>query len=216
MKIIGIYKIVNKTNGKYYVGSSNNVWSRINYHHKKLLREGNHWNIHLQNAWNKCGEQAFDFLIIEEFDFPKSYVEIWKEEQKWLDIARMEQNKCYNKSFTAGGVDFTPEVRHKMSVAAKRWISENGHPNLGKHPSEDTLRKQSESHKGKKLSSSAKEKISGENSVAHRQSVKQAKQNWWKQLKNDPEAYSLFCKSRGEKSKKARLLYAKNYEIISD
>jgi len=216
MKINGIYKIVNRANGKYYIGCSNNVWRRIEYYHKKLLRSGNHWNAHLQNAWNKYGEFSFDFIVVMEFLPPKNYTELWKEEQKWLDIAKIDPKKCYNKSFIAGGVDFTPEVREKMSIATKLWISKRGHPLLGTHPSFKTLKKLSNAQKGLKRSEAAKEKIRGNHSVAHRPEVKKAKQDWWNELRKNPEKYAIFCKSRGEKSRKAKLLYAKNYEIISD
>jgi group I intron endonuclease len=216
MKVIGIYKIINRINNKYYVGSSNNILYRIEYRHKRALRENRHWNLHLQRAWNKYGEKMFDFIIIERFQSPKSYVELWQEEQKWLNIAKTEQDNCYNQSFIAGGIDFTPEVRHKMSIATKCRLKRDGHPLLGKHPSKKTLKKLSESHKGLKMSESAKRKISGINSVAHRPDVKKAKQNWWKILRNDSQKYVAFCKSRGEKSRKAKLLYGKNYEIIGD
>lgn len=218
MKVVGIYKIVNRVNGKYYVGSSNNIWKRVEYQHKKQLRDGNHWNTHLQSAWNQYGESSFDFIVVESFQSPKSYVKMWEEEQKWLDVAKKEQDKCYNKSFIAGGVDFTPEVRHKMSIASKQWIKQNGHPLLGTHPSLQTLKRLSVSHLGKKLSESAKKKISGINSVAHRLEVKEAKRKWWNELRNDPLKYELFCKSRGQKSAVARKRkrYGKNYEIISD
>ncbi len=86
----------------------------------------------------------------------------------------------------------------------------------GTHPSKETLRKLSDSHRGLKLTESAKQKISGIHSVAHRQDVKKSKRKWWDTLRQDPQKYATFCKSRGEKSKKAKLLYAKNYEILND
>ena len=55
-KISGIYKIVNKVNGKYYVGSSNDVLKTRFYEHKRLLTKNKHFNVKLQNAWNKYGE----------------------------------------------------------------------------------------------------------------------------------------------------------------
>ena len=67
-KISGIYKIINKVNGKYYVGSTTQLYtsrSRWNNHKQALIR-GNHRNSHLQNAWNKYGPDAFEFIIIEK------------------------------------------------------------------------------------------------------------------------------------------------------
>src|SRR3989304_1436717 len=64
-KISGIYKIINKTNGKYYVGSSNDIIGRW-FTHKSQLNRNNHCNPHLQRAWNKYGKDNFEFIIVEE------------------------------------------------------------------------------------------------------------------------------------------------------
>ena len=64
-KICGVYKITNMVNGKFYIGSSNNIYNRW-CQHKNSLNEGTHGNTHLQNAWNKYEEQNFKFEIIEE------------------------------------------------------------------------------------------------------------------------------------------------------
>lgn len=61
----GIYEIVNKVNGKRYVGSSVDVWRRSSGH-KHRLRNGNASNKKLQNSWNKYGEDSFTFNVIEE------------------------------------------------------------------------------------------------------------------------------------------------------
>jgi predicted GIY-YIG superfamily endonuclease len=46
----GVYKIINKANGKYYVGSTIDTFiKRLNHHYHALLR-GTHKNSHLQNA----------------------------------------------------------------------------------------------------------------------------------------------------------------------
>lgn len=60
--ICGIYKIENKTSGKCYVGQSRNVNKRL-AEHKRLLRRDLHPNRHLQNAFNKHGEDAFSFSL---------------------------------------------------------------------------------------------------------------------------------------------------------
>ena len=65
-KISGIYKIVNKVNGKYYIGSSANIYGIPHgrwYQHKMHLRGNWHYNNHLQSAWKKYGESSFDFVI---------------------------------------------------------------------------------------------------------------------------------------------------------
>jgi hypothetical protein len=63
MKICGIYKIANKTNGKSYIGSSRNIDKRL-MEHRRLLRLGTHANQHLQSSWNYHGEVSFSFEII--------------------------------------------------------------------------------------------------------------------------------------------------------
>ena len=60
----GIYKIVNRINQHYYVGSSKNIpfrWTR----HKKALKSSSHHSRRLQRAWNKYGEESFEFIVVE-------------------------------------------------------------------------------------------------------------------------------------------------------
>lgn len=66
MKVIsGIYIIRCKPTGKVYVGSSLDIYRRW-YLHKSALRHGRHHSLKLQRAWNKYGEDAFEFEIAEE------------------------------------------------------------------------------------------------------------------------------------------------------
>ena len=60
----GIYKIINKVNGKTYIGKSLDVKER-RYSHFYLLRKNKHGNQHLQASFNKYGEKNFEFSIIE-------------------------------------------------------------------------------------------------------------------------------------------------------
>lgn len=60
----GIYVITNWQNGKQYVGQSYDIERRIRTH-KNKLRTRTHGNTHLQSAWNKYGEQAFSFSVVE-------------------------------------------------------------------------------------------------------------------------------------------------------
>lgn len=63
--MIGIYKITNLINDKCYIGQTNNIKKRHREHFTSL-RLNNHFNIHLQRAWNKYGEENFEFSILEE------------------------------------------------------------------------------------------------------------------------------------------------------
>ena len=65
-KCIGIYGIRNKINGHIYVGKTGMNFGDRWDSHKSLLRNGKHFNLYLQRAWNKYGEINFEFIIIEE------------------------------------------------------------------------------------------------------------------------------------------------------
>lgn len=60
----GIYKIENIVNKKLYIGSSANIERRWT-DHIYLLNHNKHHSPHLQSAWNKYGQSAFTFEILE-------------------------------------------------------------------------------------------------------------------------------------------------------
>lgn len=61
-KITGVYTIKCTANGVLYVGRSINIKSRWSDHRKKL-RSGEHYNQHMQNAFNKYGESEFAYSV---------------------------------------------------------------------------------------------------------------------------------------------------------
>ncbi len=62
-----IYKILNKVNGKFYIGSTKN-FKRRKGDHIWALNKNEHYNILLQRSWNKYGSDAFIFLIHEQYE----------------------------------------------------------------------------------------------------------------------------------------------------
>ena len=62
--MIGIYCIKNKINGKVYIGSSNNIERRFRRHRTELNTK-RHSNKHLERAYQRDGEENFDFIILE-------------------------------------------------------------------------------------------------------------------------------------------------------
>jgi len=104
MNSVGIYKIINKINDKYYVGSSINIKNRW-YHHINKLRKNEHHNPHLQSAWNKYGESNFNFIVVEyiHYDLMESDTEfrnrILNIEQNYLNIAFHNKSICYNSRY---------------------------------------------------------------------------------------------------------------------
>lgn len=61
----GIYKILNKSNNKCYIGSTVNFSNR-KYLHFSRLKRGRHHSIILQRAYDKYGIDNFQFIILEE------------------------------------------------------------------------------------------------------------------------------------------------------
>lgn len=111
----GIYKIYNKKTHQYYIGQSINVDNRLNQH-KKELRKGKHINSKLQTAFNKYGEEAFDFAMIKEVEeeflnvmeryYMEKYETLTKGYNKTVmnkfvrdDIRRRTQNRAIFKKF---------------------------------------------------------------------------------------------------------------------
>jgi group I intron endonuclease len=79
----GIYCIVNTNNQKKYVGSSKNIYQRLQKH-RAYLRKNMHENRKLQNSWNKHGEDNFQYFILE-FCFEEQLLE---REQFYIDMLK--------------------------------------------------------------------------------------------------------------------------------
>ena len=132
----GIYKIINKIDGKCYIGSSNDIIGPFGrwYNHKQMLKNNKHSNIHLQRAWNKYGENNFDFIIVEEIPEDKLLIV----EQKYLDM--VDKEKCYNLTYIAGRIEMTNEIINKISIKAKQRLSnKENHPMFGRHHTKETI-----------------------------------------------------------------------------
>jgi group I intron endonuclease len=131
----GVYKIVNLTNGDFYVGSSIDMHERWSGH-KRAVRIGRTKCPHLYSAMRKYGINNFAFqplIICEESDI-KFY------EQRLLDtVVGLEE--CYNVSLTADapmrGRTHSLEARKKLSVSRIG----KANPMLGRHHSEETKKK---------------------------------------------------------------------------
>lgn len=83
----GVYMILNKTNGKFYIGSSRGVKNRLSAH-KYALKANIHHNDFLQRAYNKYGENNFIFQEVEKTNLD-NYLE---REQYWINF-----HECYKK-----------------------------------------------------------------------------------------------------------------------
>ena len=114
--ISGIYIIVNTVNKKSYIGSAVSIKQRFTQH-RRLLRQNSHFNNHLQASWNKHGEQAFKFELLERGPVE----ELIKGEQYWIDLLEVtNRKKGYNKRAIAStnlGIKASEETRMKLSLA---------------------------------------------------------------------------------------------------
>lgn len=115
----GIYKIINKTNNKTYIGSSINIERRWNAH-KSSLRNGTHHSIHLQNAWDKYGEECFIFEIIAVVEQD----DITHTEQYYIDLYKSsDSNHGYNIAPNANsslGIIHSDEFKKRCSENTKK------------------------------------------------------------------------------------------------
>lgn len=121
--IPGIYAIINRINGKQYIGSTVNINKRL-IEHRYGLNANRHFNQHLQRAWNKYGEEAFEFKVLKTCLIN----ELLDIEQDWIDNEENLYNICPSAHSTLGR-ELTEEHKKKISQT-----------NMG-HPVTDKMRK---------------------------------------------------------------------------
>lgn len=109
----GVYIINNKINNHNYIGSSVNIKKRFS-RHKTELRNNKHPNKYLQRAWNKYGEDNFEFSIVEHYSYPD---EIRKREIKNINVFGGDYN--LTKVNINGRFCHSQETRDKISKATK-------------------------------------------------------------------------------------------------
>ena len=122
MKTSGIYKIVNKVNGRYYVGSSRDIHSRWIKHQKELTNRTHH-NSHLTNAWHKYGRDSFEITLLEEVPIDKLY----EAEQVYLDICAANPSEAYNANYAPDGGRPSEESIRKISQKLKGRVFTEEH-----------------------------------------------------------------------------------------
>jgi group I intron endonuclease len=138
-----IYKIVNKITNKSYIGKSNNVAKRWQQHKTFPFSKGKNRNqcLKLYRAIRKYGVDNFDFSIIQEYENSEEC------DQAEINFIKEHQTIQNGYNITSGGTG----------------PSGPNHPWYGKHHTEESKKKSSISHTGKKLgpaSNERKKKIS--------------------------------------------------------
>jgi len=147
-KVSGVYRIKNTGNGKIYIGSSVNCKKRIGQH-KSALRNGRHHSRYLQREWNKSGEDAFAFDVVETC----ASEHVRAVEQVFIEYFKSANAQHgYNMCPIAGscrGTKASDETRRKMSQSAR-----------GHSVSKETRRLISAAHTGRKHSDEMRARVS--------------------------------------------------------
>ena len=168
----GIYCIENTKSNKKYIGQSVNIEDRWRRHISEL-NNGTHHNSHLQNVWNKYGEDYFKFYVLEYCD-----VSDLDEKERYYIGLYNTTDRDFGYNLQSGGQasnSHSDETKKKISEsnkkayqneelrkvrsndALKQWANPEikekimGQNNgvYGKHHSEEARRKMSEKKKGK-------------------------------------------------------------------
>lgn len=110
MKICGVYKILNKVNGKCYIGSSSDVNKRISTHKRRLLT-GKHESPVLQRVYNKYGLSSLEFILLEECSLDQQIAL----EQKYIDTIKPQYNIALDALAPMAGRKHSEITKLKMS-----------------------------------------------------------------------------------------------------
>jgi group I intron endonuclease len=150
LQLGGVYLIRNTVTDMGYIGGT------VNFHHRWLdhrsaLRRGSHINRFLQRAWDKYGEDTFEFSEIITVPLNSTLLA----EQLILDLALkiVGQSRLYN---IASDV-VAPWLGKRRSEETKKKISVK---KLGHEVSQETRSRISRSSKGRKISQETRKKIS--------------------------------------------------------
>jgi group I intron endonuclease len=213
-RIQGIYRILNLVTGLFYIGSAATILSRW-ANHKSRLKKNTHDNIYLQRAWNKYGEEAFKFEVIEEIQDENQLIQ---REQFYLDTFQCfaDLGKGYNILKEAGhtvGFKFSEETKalwskqrtgRKHTEEAKELIRKHA---LQYRHSEESKKRISESNMGKhNISEDRRQKI---------KEFQLSKNHLWKQiLAMYPNKQDLITLLSSKTGKELRELWNCSYGVI--
>ena len=137
----GIYKIVNRTNDHFYIGSAVDLGRRKTRHFSEL-RNQRHNNPRLQAAWNLYGEAAFEFTVLE---YVADRADLYVAEDRWLR-GHVGTAYCYNLGMAA--------------IAPMLGLCGEKSPTWGYRHTEEAKAKIAAAGRGRKISQSARDKRS--------------------------------------------------------
>ncbi|MEW4371972.1 GIY-YIG nuclease family protein [Paenibacillus kandeliae] len=96
---MGVIQITNTSNGKIYLHSYPNLknkWLTLTMQ----LNQGRFANAELQKDWTACGEEAFQYEVLEQKETDKVTDIRWEQKQmlkRWLEKLQPYSDRGYNK-----------------------------------------------------------------------------------------------------------------------
>lgn len=120
----GIYKITNKKDGKFYIGSSSNICTRWEQHLHTLI-QNNHPNHKLQKAFNTHGLKSFTFEVVKAIKKTATGEDLLKEEQLILnELTPFVDSIGYNISDTShkkfdSAMEVATDEKFKTSILSE-------------------------------------------------------------------------------------------------
>lgn len=125
MEMTGVYAIVHVESRKCYVGSAARSFVLRWKEHLRVLRNGKHHSVLLQRAWDKYGEDAFEWRI-EERTRPEYAMAF---EQVFIDFRKSsDPHHGYNLAPAAGsmlGFKHSEETLQFHAERMKQWWADN-------------------------------------------------------------------------------------------
>jgi group I intron endonuclease len=160
-KVSGIYCIKSLINGKIYIGSATNIFSRFRTH-KALLNKQKHFSKQLQHHVNKHGLNSLKCDVLEYCEIDKIVIR----EQFYLDTLLPFDKNGFNTLRFANvtlGYKRTPESIeatarvHRGKILSTETKLKISIANKGRKHTSDVLEKYSQRRKGITLSESQKQ-----------------------------------------------------------
>jgi len=239
----GIYKITNKLNGRIYIGSAKLFKVRWNQH-SSSLRNQKHQNKFLQADFNKCGEDAFLFEVIEVTE-DKSKEERLMIEEGYINQYYDKGNNCYNLCDRAisreGNPSKDPEAtrnklkgktpwnkgkqtgiepwnKGKTNVFAEETLEKIRQARAEQVFSEESNRKRADSLRGRTFSDEAKAKIGAANSVLMKEKWEdpEYRESQIEKLRSVERVYTDEMRARASEARKGKTHSVETIEKLQE
>jgi len=165
-KLNGIYIIKSLIDDRFYIGSATNLYKRFG-RHLSQLRKNDHFNIKLQNFYNKYGEENLSFELIKivkesknlklienlYIKYKKPTFNIAKDAFSMFHIPKEIRSKNSQK---LRGIPLTKEHKDNVSKALKELYSKTDHHNKNKKYDKERRRKMSDAQEKRVLAGNNK------------------------------------------------------------